>query len=81
MNNVEQAQSQFRELVEQMKDVAHKVRSDMLVEQLDAYQRFHHKAPQILKRLYALREAKRKREFQEYTTKPCGCYRDPGGHP
>lgn len=67
--------------MDQMKAVSRKVRSDMVREKRDAYQRLGNKAPRVLKRLYALRDATRKREFHEYTTQPCGCYRDPGGHP
>ena len=79
--SVASVKSQFSEVLALRQHVLNEASHRHLQEAARAWQRHGKKAEPILKRLYRMRAAKSLREFHDYTTKPCGCYRDPGGHP
>ena len=72
------------ETIALMGQISKSVQSQFLQERARVWKKYGHepeKYKRFLKHLNGIRNARRLREFHAYTTKPCGCYFDPGGHP
>lgn len=75
-------EEQFNHTINLVRDTLKKCQESHLKEAASAWSKYGPvKGKEILERLYRARKLKREREYKEYTTSPCGCYRDPGGHP
>lgn len=82
--DIESARAHHKHVMEVAGAALKDARGRFLKERAEIWLRFRgepEKHKKFLDNLRELREAKRVQEFYEYTTKPCGCHCDPGGHP